>query len=113
MEPSNPNVNVEVTIADQSALSVVSRVANGETFDCWNKIGVNGDGTCRELEQFVHCRNCSVYSAAAAHLLDREPPAGYRRDWTEQFSRAKKRVTPGKMSVVIFRIGSEWLALPT
>ena len=113
MEPSNPNVNVKLTIAEKSELPVVSRVGNAEIFDCWKKIGVHGDGTCQELEEFVHCRNCPVYSAAAAHLLDREPPAGYRRDWTEQFSRAKKRIAPGKMSAVIFRIGSEWLALPT
>ena len=32
--------------------------------DCWNKIGVNGDGTCRELVKFIHCRNCPVYSSA-------------------------------------------------
>ena len=34
--------------------------------DCWNRIGVRGDASCPELEQHVHCRNCPVYSAAAA-----------------------------------------------
>jgi chemotaxis-related protein WspD len=28
--------------------------------DCWNRIGVRGDGSCRELEQHIHCHNCSV-----------------------------------------------------
>ncbi len=95
-----------------AALSI-SSPGVGEVFDCWNKIGVNGDGTCAELDNFVHCRNCPIYSAAARQLLDRSPPLDYRRDWVEHYSRAKNRVTPGKMSAVIFRIGTEWLALPT
>jgi chemotaxis-related protein WspD len=87
--------------------------AAGQVFDCWNKIGGNGDGTCAELDKFVHCRNCPVYSAAARQLLDRSPPPDYRHGWVEHFSRVKHRVKPGKMSAVLFRIGAEWLALPT
>ncbi len=34
--------------------------------DCWNRIGVRGDGSCPELKRHIHCRNCPVYSAAAA-----------------------------------------------
>ena len=34
--------------------------------DCWNRIGVRGDRSCPELKQYVHCRNCPVYSAGAA-----------------------------------------------
>ncbi|MDB6112444.1 MAG: cheW [Pedosphaera sp.] len=82
-------------------------------FDCWSKVGVSGDGTCPELTKLIHCRNCPIYSAAAAQLLDRQVPAEYRRQWTEHFSREKKPVVPGKQSIVIFRIGPEWLALPT
>lgn len=113
MEPSDTNVNMERTTGEAGSLAIASRDGKGDILDCWNKIGVSGDATCKELKQFVHCRTCPVYSAAAAHLLDREPPDGYRQDWTERFSRAKKRITPGKMSVVIFRIADEWLALPT
>ena len=82
-------------------------------YDCWNKIGVSGDLTCRELEKFIHCRNCPVYSAAGTRLLDRELPANYRHEWTELFSRKKTPARAGKVSAVIFRIGAEWLALPT
>ena len=81
--------------------------------DCWNKIGVIGNGTCAELAKFIHCRNCPVYSTAGAHLLDRELPVAYRREWTEHFSAGKKQTATGKVSVVVFRIGAEWLALPT
>ena len=81
--------------------------------DCWNRIGVSGDSSCGELSKYVHCRNCPVYSAAGTLLLNRELPATYRQDWAEHFSREKSRIIPGKLSAVIFRIGSEWLALPT
>jgi chemotaxis-related protein WspD len=93
--------------------SSVSLAVPGADFDCWNRIGVYGDGSCKELPAAVHCRNCPVYSAAGVRLLDREAPADYQRYWTEYFSRERKRATPGRMSAVIFRIGAEWLALST
>ncbi len=54
-----------------------------------------------------------MYSAAARQLLDRSLPPDYRHGWVGHFSRVKHQVKPGKMSAVIFRIGAEWLALPT
>ena len=84
-----------------------------QIYDCWNTIGVSGNGSCRELTRFIHCRNCPVYSAAAAQLLDRPVTPEHRREWTEHFAREKKLSTPARTSVVIFRIGTEWLALPT
>ncbi len=85
------------------------------THDCWSTIGVNGNGTCRELEKFVHCRNCPVYSAAGLQLLDRPLSMEYRRERTIHYAEAKKLSPPSgmKTSVVIFRLGNEWLALPT
>jgi chemotaxis-related protein WspD len=93
--------------------SPVSLAVPGVDFDCWNRIGVYGDGSCKELPAAVHCRNCPVYSAAGARLLDREPPRDYKRYWTEYYSRERKRPAPGRMSAVIFRLGAEWLALST
>ena len=84
-----------------------------EIYACWNKIGVYGDSTCIELPHFVHCRNCPVYSRAGIRLLNRELPPDYRREWTEHFAREKKTGKPGKVSALLFRIGGEWLALPT
>ena len=81
--------------------------------DCWNKIGVRGDGSCVELERHVHCRNCPVYSAAAAQLLEADLPAGHMAEWTGHFSGERTLEEAGTHSVVIFRIGAEWLALPT
>ena len=80
--------------------------------DCWNRIGVRGDGTCRELTQYVHCRNCPVYAAGAAALLDAEAPAGYIADRTAYFAAPALVAAEETRSVAIFRVGSEWLALP-
>jgi chemotaxis-related protein WspD len=81
--------------------------------DCWNVIGVRGDRSCPELKQYVHCRNCPVYSAGAAELLDGDLPAGYADEWTSHFAQPKPAEDIATRSVVIFRIGAEWLALPT
>lgn len=52
-------------------------------------------------------------STGAARLLDRETPADYLREWTERIAAEKKVTDAGTMSVLIFRIGVECLALPT
>src|SRR5439155_6141290 len=84
-----------------------------QVYDCWNTIGVAGNGSCQELLRFVHCRNCPVYSAAAMQLLDRPVTADYRREWSAHYAEQKKLATPAKTPVVLFRIASEWLLLPT
>jgi chemotaxis-related protein WspD len=109
LETPNPTPE-ELPAAAESAQSVL---AARNISDCWNKIGVSGNGSCPELAKHIHCRNCPVYAAAGAELLNRQLPANYRQEWTEHFSREKSRIAPGKLSAVIFRIGSEWLALPT
>src|SRR5258706_164913 len=42
---------------------------------CWNIIGVRGDGSCLELERYVHCRNCPVYAQGALAVLDGDAAA--------------------------------------
>jgi chemotaxis-related protein WspD len=94
------------------------RVTGGEAApvslqDCWKVIGVNGNQTCLELQRHIHCHNCPVYSAAAAQFLDRALPPGYRQEWAGHLALEKQIAAPAKTSVTIFRIGGEWLALPT
>jgi chemotaxis-related protein WspD len=79
---------------------------------CWNSIGVRGDSSCPELERYVHCRNCPVYAQAALSVLDGDTPAGYMGEWTTHFARPKRGADGETQTVVIFRIGAEWLALP-
>lgn len=81
--------------------------------DCWNRIGVYGDASCDELKQHIHCRNCPVYSAAAVALLDTELPAGHLLHWTDQVARKQELTELDTHSVLVFRVGAEWLALPT
>ena len=84
-----------------------------ELFECWKQIGVEGDGSCRELRELLHCRNCPVYSKAALLLLDRKLPAEYREERTNYFAQKRKLASGNKISALIFRIGPEWLSLPT
>lgn len=81
--------------------------------DCWNRIGVAGDASCPELKQHIHCRNCPVYSAAAATLLQRDLPPGHLAAWSRHFAQKKQIEEFDTQSVVIFRISAEWIALPT
>jgi chemotaxis-related protein WspD len=81
--------------------------------DCWNRIGVQGDRSCPELVQHIHCRNCPVYSAAAALLLDGEMGDAYVHERTAHFSREQADHSHDTLSLVIFRIGREWLSLPS
>ncbi len=81
--------------------------------DCWNRIGVYGNGTCPELKSFVHCRNCPVYANAGRQALNRVLPQDYRRLWTRHFAQEKKITAQGDTSAVLFRISGEWFGLPT
>jgi len=81
--------------------------------DCWNRIGVWGNGECPELTEHIHCRNCPVYSNAATRLLDTEPPSHYVEEWTELVARERESRETEIHSAVIFCLGSEWLALST
>src|SRR5262245_51359882 len=81
--------------------------------NCWRQIGVAGDATCPELRQVLHCRNCPVYTAAGRRLLERAMPETYRQEWTDALAQEKDVSTGSTTSVLIFRLGMEWLALPT
>lgn len=74
--------------------------------DCWNRIGVRGDKSCPRLAEQVHCRNCPVYAAAAIRLLDRY---ALHRDETD--TPQAPETTAATRSLLVFRLGEEWLAL--
>ncbi len=81
--------------------------------NCWNRLGVYGDGSCPELPRLLHCRNCPVYSSAATQLLNQPLPPGYRQERSRQFAAERLAGESTKASSVIFRVRAEWLALPT
>jgi chemotaxis-related protein WspD len=79
--------------------------------DCWKKIGVWGNRECGELKKVIHCRNCMVYSSAAAQLLGAELPQDYLERWTTHFASEQKVESRQMQAALIFRIGGEWLGL--
>jgi chemotaxis-related protein WspD len=85
----------------------------GKIDDCWNRIGVMGDASCPQLAEQVHCRNCPVFSTVATRLRNVELPPGQLREWTELVARGEQAQAPRSGSALIFRLGQEWLALPT
>lgn len=82
--------------------------------DCWNRIGVRGDSSCERLVEYVRCLNCPVFEAAAAKLLEQPIP---RVDLSRHELRApvqqRHDAHGANESFLVFRIGGEWLALPT
>ena len=96
--------------------------------DCWNSIGVSGDRSCPELVAHVHCRNCPVFAGAARSFFERPAPDGYLADWSRWLASSAASwergselggeddhfVSQGEaVSVLIFRLGEEWLAVST
>ncbi len=80
--------------------------------DCWNRIGVQGDGSCPRLELHIHCRNCPVFMRAAIDLLDRPLPDDYLLERTAHTGLPQPTVESGGITTLVFRLGGEWLALP-
>jgi chemotaxis-related protein WspD len=87
--------------------------------DCWNRIGVRGDSSCERLVEYVRCLNCPVFEEAAAKLLDQPMPLV---DLSTLDARTQVQAAPGGQrqdaqaageSFLVFRIGREWLGLPT
>lgn len=83
--------------------------------DCWNRIGVwSPDGaSCEILRQVTHCRNCERYTAASRSILDRPMPEGYQEEWGRVYGRKKTLQRQHTHAMVIFRLGDDWLALPS
>nr|WP_315261296.1 chemotaxis protein CheW [uncultured Duganella sp.] len=94
-------------------MSTTTSPAAVDVQDCWNVIGVNGDQSCEKLEQAVHCRNCDVYASAAQQNLQRPVGDDYKKDWAAHFRQAAVDTQQQDTSCLVFRIGREWLSLPT
>jgi chemotaxis-related protein WspD len=92
---------------------ITGRASPAVAADCWTTIGVRGDRSCQELIEHVHCRNCPVYASRARQLLDAEVPLEYLARSTSHYAHPKPLKALDTQSIVIFRIGAEWLALPT
>ncbi|QXP82829.1 chemotaxis protein CheW [Methylococcus sp. ANG] len=79
---------------------------------CWNRIGIYGSRECPRLAEVIHCRSCGVYQAAGRALFDRPPAEDSIERWTEQLSAVTDEDAAERTSLVVFRLGAEWFALP-
>ncbi len=91
-------------------MTLPTATGNGAA-DCWNRIGVWGDRSCPELVKVVHCRNCPVFAAAGRRFLDGPSPEGYLEEWAERLALPIGEAATDVRSVLVFRLGDEWLAL--
>src|SRR5436189_1675930 len=82
---------------------------------CWSVIGVavGGDRSCGELTEYIHCRNCPVFTIGGRALMEQTPPTGYLDEWKEFLADARLRQAERSISTLVFRIGAEWLAIDT
>lgn len=91
------------------AMSTVYTPAQTVLDDCWNRIGVRGNNTCPALQEHVRCLNCPTYAAAAVAMLDRKVADN---DVISSWAATNDTRQEKTQSALIFRVGSEWLALP-
>lgn len=108
---STPNDRITELIGSSTSRS--RRHISPPMEECWSKIGVAGDRSCPELESFIHCRNCPVLAEAARTFFDREPPEGYLETWSEILQTPEEETESDAVSMLIFRVGREWLSLAT
>jgi chemotaxis-related protein WspD len=80
--------------------------------DCWNRIGVRGDGSCPELPAVVHCHNCPVFARTGRQFLDTASPDEYLEEWTHRLAQPLEEVSENRLTVLTFCLGDELLALP-
>jgi len=82
--------------------------------DCWNTHGVwsNASVKCERLDEHIHCRNCPIFSNEGKRVLDRVAPVGYLKEWRKTLSDKSNEQNIDNKSVLIFRVGDEWFALP-
>lgn len=89
---------------------------DGHIDDCWNRIGVRGDGSCPELQHHLRCLNCPTYASAARQQLDRiaaSPEVAQEWMHSEVASASPPHSAVALASALVVRVGGEWLAIAT
>jgi len=79
---------------------------------CWNETGVWGDRSCPQLQRHGHCHDCATFSQEGRVLLNREAPEDYLAEWLSLLAQERETVSRDEKTVQVFRLMSEWLALP-
>jgi chemotaxis-related protein WspD len=95
-------------VVDYSGIEVKTETFQGVY--CWRDIGVYGNQSCARLKEFIHCRNCPVFAGAARASLERAIPEAQDEpaSWT---AKKQDRRAEARRSVLVFKLGKEWLGL--
>ncbi|NOX91112.1 MAG: hypothetical protein GXP18_01275 [Gammaproteobacteria bacterium] len=90
-------------------IKTFSRVA-----DCWNTVGVwsRARRKCEKLTEYTHCRNCPVFLEIGHSVFEKVAPPGYLAQWRKDIAARESCDISQNNSVLIFRAGHEWFALP-
>ncbi|MEM9217302.1 MAG: chemotaxis protein CheW [Cyanobacteria bacterium P01_F01_bin.150] len=75
-----------------------------------------GDRTSPDLASIFHRHDNAVYQPVGRDLLERPIPDEYATEWTNlltQVRHQQQAISHDTLSVNIFRLGREWLALPS
>jgi chemotaxis-related protein WspD len=80
---------------------------------CWETIGVFGAGVCDLLNEYDHCKHCPVYVHSGRKLLERPITEDLIEEWSEIFRQEKAFEIIDRISVVVFSISGDWLAIRT
>src|SRR5262249_35428834 len=64
------------------------------------------------LAAVTHCHNCPVFAAAGRKFLDAPSPPDYLAEWTARLAAPEVDRAGAEASVLVFRLGAEWLARP-
>jgi chemotaxis-related protein WspD len=81
---------------------------------CWRVIGVQGDHSCPELVQAIHCRNCPVFVSAALSMFDRPSTACDADQEADAPGRDDSPAVLRKADeerLFVFALGSTWCAV--
>lgn len=81
--------------------------------NCWIAIGVwsDIDNKCERLNEYVHCRNCPVFSTEGRRVLDKGVPTGYLPEWRKKISKKELSVDQYSESVLVFQVNNEWFGI--
>jgi chemotaxis-related protein WspD len=87
-----------------------------EPQSCWKTIGVDGgSSSCDQLQELIHCRNCTIYAQGGRSLFDQPLPADYRQMLTALVGDPRETTRQSSdqqsLSLSLFRLQDEWFGL--
>ena len=73
---------------------------------------MQGDRSCPKLKEYGHCHDCAIFFQQGRALLNRAAPESYLDEWVSLIAQERAAYSRDQKTVQVFRLASEWLALP-